>query len=51
MQLGNIVELLSVGDMRKLRASHPYTSHLLRSNLGRRSEAVEAESLATTETG
>ncbi len=39
MQLGNIVELLNVDDMRNLRASHPYTSHLLNSSLGRRSEA------------
>ncbi len=39
MQLGNIVELLNVDDMRNLRASHPYTSHLLNSSLGRRSES------------
>ncbi len=47
MQLGKIVELLNVDDMRSLRASHPYTSHLLRSSLGRRSESTGAESIST----
>ena len=47
MQLGKIVELLNVDDMRSLRTSHPYTSHLLRSSLGRRSESTEAESIST----
>lgn len=46
MQLGNIVELLKVDDMRNLRTSHPYTTHLLRSSLGRRSEAAEAENIS-----
>ncbi len=43
MQLGEIVELLNIDDMRNLRARHPYTSHLLRSSLGQRSETAEAE--------
>ena len=47
MQLGNIVELLNVDDMRDLKASHPYTSHLLHSSLGHRSEGAEAESIST----
>ena len=47
MQLGKIVELLNVDDMRSLRTSHPYTSRLLRSSLGRRSESTEAESIST----
>ncbi len=47
MQLGKIVEILNVDDMRSLRTSHPYTSHLLRSSLGRRSESKEAESIST----
>ena len=47
MQLGEIVELLNVDDMRNLRTSHPYTSHLLRSSLGRRSESAEPESIST----
>ncbi len=47
MQLGKIVELLNVDDMRSLRTSHPYTSHLLRSSLGRRSDSTEAESIST----
>ncbi len=38
MQLGNIVELLNVDDMRGFKTSHPYTSHLLHSSLGHRSE-------------
>ena len=46
MQLGNIVELLNVDDMRHLRTSHPYTTHLLQSSLGRRPEAAEAESIS-----
>ncbi len=47
MQLGKIVELLNVEDMRNLRTAHPYTSHLLRSSLGHRSEAAEVESIST----
>jgi len=46
MQLGNIVELLNVDDMRHLRTSHPYTTHLLQSSLGRRPEAAEAETIS-----
>ena len=42
MQLGKIVEILSVEDMRAHKTSHPYTSHLLNSSLGRRREATEA---------
>ena len=42
MQLGEIVEILSVDDMRALKTSHPYTSHLLNSSLGRRWDATEA---------
>ena len=42
MQLGEIVEILSVDDMRALKTSHPYTSHLLNSSLGRRGDATEA---------
>ena len=40
MQLGEIVEILSVDDMRALKTSHPYTSHLLHSSLGHRSETT-----------
>ncbi len=47
MQLGKIVELLNVEDMRNLRTAHPYTSHLLRSSLGHRSETAEVESIST----
>jgi peptide/nickel transport system ATP-binding protein len=42
MQLGKIVEILSVEDMRALKTSHPYTSHLLNSSLGRRSDSAAA---------
>jgi peptide/nickel transport system ATP-binding protein len=42
MQLGNIVELLHVDDMREFKTSHPYTSHLLHSSLGHRSELAGA---------
>jgi len=42
MQLGKIVELLHVDDMRSLKARHPYTSHLLSSSLGHRSESASA---------
>ncbi len=34
MQLGEIVEILSLDDMRNMRTSHPYTKHLLQSSLG-----------------
>jgi len=34
MQLGEIVEILSLDDMRAMRTSHPYTRHLLESSLG-----------------
>ncbi|MFT5894251.1 MAG: ABC-type dipeptide/oligopeptide/nickel transport system ATPase subunit [bacterium] len=34
MQNGEIVEMLAVEDMRKLKATHPYTQHLLESSLG-----------------
>lgn len=34
MQYGNIVELLSVEDMRAQKANHAYTQHLLKSSLG-----------------
>jgi len=34
MQEGEIVEILSVEDMRAMRTSHPYTQHLLQSSLG-----------------
>ena len=40
MQDGKIVEQLSVGDLRALRASHPYTQQLLQSSLGFRRDAV-----------
>ena len=33
MQLGEIVETLSVDDMRAMRTQHPYTQHLLESSL------------------
>jgi len=42
MQLGKIVELLDVDDMREFKTSHPYTSHLLHSSLGHRSETASA---------
>ncbi len=47
MQLGKIVELLDVDDMRNLKASHPYTSHLLRSSLGHRSEVAQDDTVLT----
>jgi len=34
MQNGEIVELLSVQDMRELKSAHPYTQNLLQSSLG-----------------
>jgi len=34
MQLGEIVETLSVENMRSLKTTHPYTRHLLESSLG-----------------
>ncbi|VAW20240.1 ABC transporter, ATP-binding protein (cluster 5, nickel/peptides/opines) [hydrothermal vent metagenome] len=34
MQLGKIVEILSLDDMRAMRTSHPYTKQLLKSSLG-----------------
>ena len=40
MQLGEIVEILSVDDMRALKTSHPYTAHLLHSSLGHHSETT-----------
>ena len=34
MQFGEIVEIMSVADMRAMKTSHPYTKHLLESSLG-----------------
>jgi ABC-type dipeptide/oligopeptide/nickel transport system ATPase subunit len=34
MQHGEIVEILSVGDMRAMKPNHPYTQHLLDSSFG-----------------
>ncbi len=34
MQLGEIVEILTLDDMRAMRTNHPYTKHLLQSSLG-----------------
>lgn len=42
MQLGKIVEMLNVDDIRAMRTSHPYTKHLLESSLGQRPEEVSA---------
>ncbi len=40
MQLGEIVEVLTVEDMRAFRTHHPYTQHLLQSSLGYRTQPV-----------
>jgi peptide/nickel transport system ATP-binding protein len=44
MQLGKIVENLSVEDMRAMRTNHPYTEHLLESSLGRKPGEVSTSS-------
>ncbi|MZR30092.1 ABC transporter ATP-binding protein [Sneathiella litorea] len=38
MQLGEIVEIMPVKEMRELRPTHPYSRHLLESSLGYKSE-------------
>lgn len=38
MQNGEIVEVLTVEDMRQLKSSHPYTQHLLEASMGYKSE-------------
>jgi peptide/nickel transport system ATP-binding protein len=44
MQKGEIVEVMSVEDMRAMQPKHPYTRHLLESSLGYRRQVVtEAE--------
>ncbi len=41
MQNGEIVELLSIEDMRNLNAKHSYTQHLLDSSLGYKAASQE----------
>ena len=45
MQNGQIVELLSVADLRAQRATHPYTQQLLQSSLGFVRDDVQAQPL------
>ncbi len=42
MQNGEIVELMSVADMRAMRPSHPYTKHLLDSSFGYKPDAAQS---------
>lgn len=42
MQLGEIVEVMGVGDMRAMKPAHPYTRHLLESSIGYNPTAAQS---------